>query len=72
MTRANVQNGKKDDKLTLKLADGIPWKIYVYLIGPYKICRKGKEPLELKNVTRIDPVTGKILNNAMQQKNYDD
>ena len=36
-----------------------PWnKLYVDLIGPYKTRRKGKEPLILKAVTMIYPVTG--------------
>ena len=33
-------------------------KLCVDLIGPYKIRRNGKEPLILKSVTMIDPVTG--------------
>ena len=32
--------------------------MYVYLIGPYKIPRKWKEPLILKAATMIDPATG--------------
>ena len=36
-----------------------PWnKLSVDLIGPYKIHRKGKEPLILKYITIIDYVTG--------------
>ena len=36
-----------------------PWnKPYVDLIGPYKIRRKGKEPLISKSITMIDFVTG--------------
>ena len=36
-----------------------PWnKLCVDLIGPYKIRRKGKDPLILKAVTMIYPVTG--------------
>ena len=27
-------------------------------MGPYKICRRGKDPLILKSSTMIDPVTG--------------
>ena len=39
--------------------DETTWnKLYVDLIGPYKIRRKGKEPLILKYVTMIYPVTG--------------
>ena len=33
-------------------------KLCVELIGPYKISKKGKDPLILKSVTVIDPVTG--------------
>ena len=60
MTYANVQNGQqKYSKLPAKLAEETLWnKICVELIGPYKILRKGKEPLILKVITRIDPVTG--------------
>ena len=49
---------KKYVKIPTKLFYRTPWKkICVYLIGPYKIRRKGKETLVLKNVTMIDPVT---------------
>ena len=38
--------------------DETPWnKLFVGLIGPYKICRKGKDYLILKDVTMIIPVT---------------
>ena len=41
------------------MAEETPWnKLCVYLIGPYKILIKWKEPLILKEVTLIDPVTG--------------
>ena len=41
------------------MVEEIPWnKICVDLIGTYKICRKGKEPLISKYFTMIDPVTG--------------
>ena len=51
----NLKNGK----LPYKLAEETPWnKLCVDLIGPYIICRKGKEPLILKVVTMIQPVTG--------------
>ena len=59
VTCANVQNGKKkNDKLPAKMTEETPWnKICVDLIGPYKIRIKGKEPLILKAVTMIHPVT---------------
>ena len=41
------------------MTEETPWnKLCVDLIGPYKIRRKGKEPLILKALTVIDPVTG--------------
>ena len=41
------------------MAEETPWtELCVDLIGPYKIRRKGKEPLILKSITMIDPVTG--------------
>ena len=41
------------------MAEETPWtELCVDLIGPYKIRRKGKEPLILKALTMIDPVTG--------------
>ena len=53
-TKQSIQNGK----LPAKLAKETPWnKLCVDLIGPYKICRKQKEPLISKSVTMIDPVT---------------
>ena len=60
MTCANVQNGQqKNGKLLVKTAEEIPWnKLCVDIIGPYNIRIKGKEPLTLKVVTIIDPVTG--------------
>ena len=49
---------KKHDKLPAKLVEEPPWnKLCVDLIRPYKIRIKGKEPLILKAVTMIDPVT---------------
>ena len=49
----------KNDKFPPKLADKITCnKLYVDLICPYKIRRKGKDTLILKSVTMIDPVTG--------------
>jgi len=42
-----------------KEAEGIPWdKLCVDMIGPYKINRKGKKPLQLWCLTMIDPATG--------------
>ena len=53
------RSNKKYGKLTAKLAEETPWKkLCVDLIGPCKICRKWKEPLILKYVTIIYPVTG--------------
>ena len=50
---------KKYGKLPAKLVEETPWKkLCVYLIGPYKILRKGKYPLILKYVTMMYPVTG--------------
>ena len=50
---------KKYGALPAKLAEETPWnKLYVDIIGPYKIRRKGKEPLILKSVTMVNPVTG--------------
>ena len=53
------RSAKKYGKLPAKTVEEIPWnKLCVDLIGPYKICRKGKEPLISKDVNMIDPVTG--------------
>ena len=50
---------KKYSKLPAKMAEETPWnKLCVDLIGPYKIRRKGKEPLILKSVTIVEPVIG--------------
>ena len=53
------RSNKKYGKLLAKLAGEIPQnKIFVDLIGPYAIRRKGqKENLHLKYVTMINPVT---------------
>ena len=49
---------KKYSKLPAKLVEETPWnKLCVDLIGPYKILIKGKEPLILKSVTMIYPIT---------------
>ena len=46
-------------QLPAKLAEEITWdKLFVDIIGPNKIRRKGVEPLILKAVTMIDPITG--------------
>ena len=59
MTYSNVPKGQqKYGKLPAKITEETPWnKLCVDLIGPYKICKKGKEPLILKAITMIDPVT---------------
>ena len=50
---------KKYGKLPAKIKEETPRdKIFVYIIGPYKIRRKGKQPQILKYVTMIYPVTG--------------
>ena len=33
-------------------------KLCVYIIGPYKILRKGKDLLIIKSIAMIDPITG--------------
>ena len=49
----------KYSKFPTKLVEETPWnKLCVYLIGPFKIRRIGKETLILKDVTTIDPITG--------------
>ena len=60
MTHSNVQNDQhKYGKCIPKLVDEIPWnKLFVDIIGPLKIHSEGKDPLEVKAVTIIDPVTG--------------
>ena len=46
-------------KLPAKMVKETLWnKLCVDLIGPYKIHRKRKEPLILKAITILDPVTG--------------
>ena len=47
----------KNVKISAKLSKEIQWnKLCVDLIVPYKLSRKGREPLILKCVTMIDPV----------------
>ena len=59
MTRASViKRSKINGKVSTKLVDKtLRNKLYVDLKPPYNICRKGKEPLILKPVVTIDPVT---------------
>ena len=59
---SNAKNiNKQYANLTANLVNKTPCnKLCVYLIGPYKFCRKGKEPLILKYVTAIDIVTSKF------------
>ena len=41
------------------MAEETPWnEIWVDIIGPYKIRRKGKDTLILKYFTMIDPING--------------
>ena len=50
---------KRYGKLPAKIVEEIPWnKLCEYLIVPYKTRRKVKDPLILKYVTIIDPITG--------------
>ena len=50
---------KKYGHLPPKIAESEPWdKLYVDMIGPYTIPRKGKSTLTLWAVTMIDPATG--------------
>jgi hypothetical protein len=56
--KAKIKN-QKYGKLPPKEAVTNPWDtLCVDLIGPYKICRKGKKDLVLWCLTMIDPVTG--------------
>ena len=49
---------KKYVKISTKLSEDKPRNnIFLYLVGPYRILRKWKDPLILKSVTMIDPVT---------------
>ena len=59
MSRSRViKRSIKYGKVPTKLVDETTWnKIYVDLIGPYNILRKGKFTLMMKAVTMIDPVT---------------
>ena len=54
VTCSNVQNWLPD-----KMVEETPWnKLYVDLIGPYKIRRNGKKLIILNDVTMIYHVTG--------------
>ena len=56
--RAKTTN-QKYGKLPPKQAETNPWDtLFVDLIGPYTIPRKGKNPLKLWYLTMIDPATG--------------
>ena len=55
----NKRRSKKYGHMPEKEAEAIPWdKMCIDLIGPYKIRRKGQEPLVCRCVTMIDPATG--------------
>ena len=59
LCQKNKRKQKKYGLLPAKEAETIPWdKLCVDLIGPYKIRRKGTEPLICRAVTMIDPATG--------------
>ena len=50
---------KKYGHLPPKVAETTPWDVLcIDLIGPYRIPRKGTEPLMLWALTMIDPSTG--------------
>jgi len=64
----NKRKVKKYSHLPPKEAEAILWdKMCIDLIGPYKIRRKGKEPLICRCVTMIDPATG-----SFEIHQYDD
>jgi transposase InsO family protein len=59
LCQKNKRRQKKYGLLPPKLAEATPWdKLYVNLIGPYKIRRKGTQDLICRCVTMIDPATG--------------
>ena len=61
MTYVNVQNSQQQNygELPANLEEQILWyKLCADLMGPCKICRKGRENLILKSVTMIEPATG--------------
>ena len=61
MCQRTKRSTKKYGKLPAKMTEETPWnKLCVDLIFPYKIHIKGKEPLILKALTMIDPVTGRF------------
>ena len=59
MTHTNVKTvNRKNGKVSTKLSEETLWnKLCVDMICLYKIHRKGKEPLILKSITIIDPIT---------------
>ena len=59
MPCANLQNGQqKNGKLLARMREETPWnKVCVDIMSTYKIHRKGKYTLILKDVTMIDPIT---------------
>jgi len=64
----NKRRHKKYGHLPPKEAEAEPWdKLCIDLIGPYKINRKGRQPLICRCVTMIDPATG-----WFEIKEYDD
>ena len=54
MVNNNINNSKLPDNIVYETPRN---KLFVDLIGPYKISRKGKDILTLKSVTMIDPGT---------------
>ena len=59
VTCANIQIGRNKVWLPDKLSDEIPWnKLYVDIIGPYKMNSKRKKNLILKYVKIVEPITG--------------
>jgi Integrase zinc binding domain len=55
----NKRKVKKYGHIPPKEAEATPWdKMCIDLIGPYTICRKGKQDLICKCVTTIDPAIG--------------
>jgi len=70
------QKGKtkrlKYGKLPEKLAEAQPWEhLCVDTIGPYKIRRRGRKPLEFMALTFIDPATGWFEMTEIKNKQAD-
>lgn len=58
LCQRNKRKQKEYGLLPPKEAEAIPWDVLcIDLIGPYKIRRKGKDPLICQCVTMIDPAT---------------